>query len=162
MRTSIYILFIVLLVAGCSPAKRIARLQYQGHLKLESDTIYVAGEPKDTTITVYMAGDTVVKEVLLFVEGEKIEMEPAEVETELVYAEAHAEDNKIILTVIQKEALFEHNLEDAIRRDTVRITEVQTEYVETIPKMFPFYKSGFFISLGRLVIFITLLILKKQ
>ncbi len=161
MRTSIYIFIIALLAASCSPTKQIARLQRNGHLVMSSDTIYTPGEVRDTTITVYMEGDTVVKEMLLFVEGEKVEMEPVEAETELAYAEAHIEGNKIILTLEQKETFFEYNLENAIRVDTIRIVDVQIEYRDKIPKSHPFYKSGFFIFLSLTLIMITLLILRK-
>ena len=162
MRTSIYTLLIALMLAGCSPVKQIAKLQEKGYLLPSSDTIYIPGEPRDTTITVYMEGDTVVKEVLLFIEGEKVKMEPVEAETELAYARAEEIDGKIILTLEQKEAFFEHNLEGAIRVDTVHIVDVLEVIKEVTPKNYPFYKSGFFIFLCLTLIMITLLILRRR
>ena len=156
MRSSIYTLVIALMVAGCSPMKQIARLQERGYLLPSSDTIYVPGEPRDTTIRIYMAGDTVVKETLLFVEGERVEMEPVEAETELAYARAEEVDGKIILTLEQKEAFFEHNLEGAIRVDTLKVIDVQIEYRDKIPKSHTFYKFWFFISIGLILITIIL------
>lgn len=150
------------MVAGCSPQKQIARLQVKGYLHMTSDTIYTPGEMRDTTITVYMEGDTVVKETLIFMEGEKVKMEPVEAETERSYAEAHREGDKIILTLIDKEGFFDHDLEGAIRTDTIRIVDIQIEYRDKIPKMFPFYKSGFFILLGLVLLTIILRALIKK
>ena len=155
-------MLIALLVASCSPQKQIARLQMNGHLQMESDTIFTPGEVRDTTITVYMEGDTVVKEVLLFVVDEEVQMEPVEAETEFAYARAEEVDGKIRLTLEQKESFYDFDIEGVIRTDTVRITDVQIEYRDKIPKSHAFYKSGFFISIGLLLIFITLLILKKR
>lgn len=159
MRSFIYILFIALLAASCSPAKQIARLQGKGYLLPSIDTIYSPGEVRDTTITIYVEGDTVVKEVLLFVEVESVEMEPVEVDTEFAHAKAHIENNKIILTLIQKEAFFEHNLEDVIRRDTIYIKNIVEVIKEVQPKSHTFYKSGFFILLGLIIIIIILLLI---
>jgi len=162
MRGVLSIVIIGLLFAGCSSSKQIARLQKKGYLLPSTDTIYVSGEPKDTTITVYMEGDTVVKEVLLFMDGEMPTIDPVEAETEFAHASAREEGGKIILTLTQKDAFFDHHLEDAIQVDTIYIKDVLEVIKEVEPKNYSFFKSGFWILLGLTLFMILLLILIKR
>jgi len=158
----IIIICLALILASCSPQRRLARLLERHPLPETHDTLYLPGETiyKDTTITRYLPGETVVFDLLVDV--------PIDIpdtfliaETTLATALAHLKDNRLGLELIQKDSVFKFLLEKAIRenRDTVRI-----ETVKEVPKLIPpnpFWKNGFWVVGGLLVLMILLLILRK-
>lgn len=150
----IFLLLTIVAMASCSPQRRLARLLDKYPQPERIDTVYIPGETiyKDTTIYRTLPGETDTVEVYVDV---PIDLPDTSIlaETELALAQAFLENNILRLELQQKEAKLRLKLDNAIResRDTLKITEEKvvtvTEYKEK-----PFYKNGFFILSGLIVV----------
>ena len=168
MRKIINILLITLLVAGCSPQKRLGRLLLK--YPIPPEITYTPGpiEYRDTTIYRDVPGETIIKvldldDLLASIDcPEMPEIEPIHAETELASVDVWVDEGKLKMRLIQNDKLFQFYLDSAIResRDTVwmdRVIPVEVK-VKVVPKSHLFYKYGFFITLGILLIVIALML----
>lgn len=143
----------IMVLASCSPQRRLARLLERYPLPETHDTVYLPGKTiyKDTIITRYVPGDSVEVEIPIFVPVD-IPDTAIRANTGLASATAYLQDNTLGLRLIQNDSLFKFLLDSAIREniDTVRI-----EIVKEVPKLVPpnpFWKNGFWILTGVLIL----------
>ncbi len=172
MRTSIYMLLIALMVVGCSPQKRLGKLLLK--YPIPPEITYTKGpiEYKDTTIIKYLPGETITEildlnDLLSTVECPEIpDIKPVHAETSLASVDVWVDEGKLKVRLIQHDSIFQFHLDNAIREnsDTVWIDRIVLVDVKVKPKDYSFYKSGFFIFLGLIIIIITLLLvfIKKK
>lgn len=167
MRKIVNILLITLLVAGCSPQKRLSRLLEK--YPIPPEITYTQGpvEYRDTIIYREVLGETVIEtwdmdDLLATIEfPEAAPIKPIHAETDLASVDAWVDEGKLKIRLIQNDSLFQFYLDNAIResRDTIRIDRVIPVEVLVIPKSYDFYKYGFFITLGILLLVIILMLI---
>lgn len=151
MRTVLIILSLVIL-AGCSPQRRLARL----HERFPPDTITKIEYRdtiiyRDTTLFRYLPGDTVVIIDSFAVEVDLPYMELTRAST-LAEAKAWVQGRAMGLELIQKDSMFQFLLDSALVNniDSIFILKEVPFPVEIKPN--PFYKNGFFILAGLILI----------
>jgi len=157
-------ILIVLLLASCSPSKRLARLLEKYPQPERVDTVYTPGKTVyiDTTIYVQIPGETDTVEVLVDV---PIDLPDTTIyaSTLLANAKASLYNNILRLKLEQREKVLEFLLDSTIREhsDTLIVTKENvvtvTEYRDK-----PFYKSGFFILAGLIIIALLFYFLLKR
>ena len=149
------VILIVLILASCSPQKRLGRLLE----RFPPDTL-VRIEHRDTTIykdsTVYLeipGKDSVVEVPLSYNE--------VFAHTDYAWARAYIEDTTLGLELHQKDTLIKFVLDSVIvnHHDTTFIKQTVLVDKPIPPK--PFWKIGFLITGILLILIIALLILRK-
>ena len=162
MKNKVVVLFCLVILASCSPQKRLARLLEKYPLPTETeieyrDTIIY----RDTVVYIYMPGDTIRDSVLIPVE---VDMPYMELKRAVMYAEATAwiRNNQLGLQIIQYDTLFKFKLDSAIKMniDTLIIKEIVT--VPEIIKQNSFWKHGFLVLAGLILIGLVLFFLLKR
>lgn len=158
----IVVLVSLVILVSCSPQKRLARLLDKYPLDTETvvqyrdTTIY-----RDTIIFVQIPGDTIIDSILIPVE---VDVPYMELKRAVTYAEATAwiQNNRLGLRIIQYDTLFRFKLDSAIRMniDTMFVQETITvpEYI----KQNSFWKHGFLVLAGLILIGLILLFLLKR
>lgn len=156
-----------IIVTGCSCEKRIARLIDKCPIDPVIDYNTVIAY-RDTVIEVFVPGETEYIEVPVPVTEncpELPQIKPVTVETEFARAEASLISDRLKLSLIQKNKLFQFKLDSAIKTntDTITITSYIKQEVPVKPKYCDFFMYGFWVSLGILLLLaaIVILILKK-
>jgi hypothetical protein len=145
--------FIIFILAGCSPQRRLARLLERYPLPEVHDTVYLPGKTvyKDTTIYRYLPGEIDTVEIQVPVPF-AIPDTSVTALTSLATARAYLKHNRLGLSLIQNDSLFKFLLDSAIRenRDTIKI-----ETVKEVPKLVPpnpFWRNGFWVLVGVLIV----------
>jgi hypothetical protein len=154
MKKLIFLLSIVIL-AGCSPTKRLARLLERHPVPEKIDTVFTPGETvyKDTTVYKYLPGETAVESLYIDVPV-SIPDTVLVAHTSAAGAIAWLQNNQLGLRLIQYDKVFEFMLDSAIRENTPDTIRITNEKIVTVEKMVnkPFYRSGFFILAGLIII----------
>jgi len=118
-------LLLMIVLVGCSPTKRLARLLERYPIPETHDTVLIPGEViyRDTIIYKYLPGESTVNNVY-FHDTVNIPDTIIMAETTFARALAHLDDNHLGLELIQFDTVFKWKLDSAIRvnRDTIRIT----------------------------------------
>lgn len=165
MKRILLILSIVIL-AGCSPTKRLARLLERYPMEPTVDTVYRDTTIyRDTVVTKYLPGESVVNNVYVEVPG-TLPDTVIWAETSLAYAAAHLESNHLGLELIQYDSVFKWKLDSALVQniDTVIITrDVPYPIIEKAKGVKTFWRSAA-IVLGVIVLIgmILLLVVRKK
>jgi len=153
---------VILILVGCSPQKRLARL-LERH-PLSTDTVVIVKDTtiwRDTTVFRLIPGDTIYKDTVIAYE---IDIPYTELITRSTLAEATAWifNNSLGLELIQYDSLFEFKLDSAIRvdKDSVYVEIVREIPVEIKPNLF--WKHGFLVLAGLILIGLILLFLLKR
>lgn len=152
-----------MILASCSSTKRLARLLERHPLPERHDTVYIPGETIyiDTTVYRYLPGDTVEKKVYVDVPYD-IPDTSIVAFTELASARAFLRDNQLGLWLAQYDTVFQWKLDSAIRinKDTVMVIQETTvpEYIKTGT----FWRSGFLVLAGLIIIFAVLFFLLRR
>lgn len=153
------LLLAIAILASCSPAKRLARLLEKYPQPVEIDTVYTPGKTiyKDTTVFKFFPGEVSVESVYIDVPV-AIPDTFIEAHTSTADAIAWIQNNELGLQLIQYDTLIQWKIDSAIRihSDTIYIEKEQivtvTEYKDR-----SFYKSGFFIFGGLVLVMLLLL-----
>lgn len=160
MKYHVVVFLIVIVLAGCSPQRRLARLLERFPIPETSDTIYnTIIAYRDTMIFELIPGDTVYRDTILPSQAEFLYME---LKTRVTLAEATAWvlDNKLGLELIQYDTILTWMIDSAIveRADTVRIysEKVITKTIQEKPN--PFWKNGFWVLAGVVLVIILLML----
>jgi len=150
-----WILLIILVLNSCTTQKRC--LQKFPPIVGVDTIIYTTTVYRDTVILRYLPGDTVFSHSIEKVPV-RAAIRPVEAETSLAYARAWISEKRLRLMLIQKDSVFRFKLDSAIRANEriEYITEIKTHQLP--PK--PFYKRGFFILAGVLLLFFILIVRK--
>lgn len=152
---------VVILLCGCSPQRRLARLLERFPPPTASDTIHVDSTIyRDSLVYIYILGDTVEKRVEIDVPVDLPDT-VLEAETNWARAEAGLVSNELYLELIQKDTVVVEILDSVIVYHYDTITNTNTTYfrIPTEPHSFKFYRSGFFIFLGLILVGMILLFL---
>ena len=156
------LLSVVILLWGCSPQRRLANLLER--FPLDADTVI---EYRDTTIysdtTLY---DTIPGEIILdsiFIPVE-IDLPFTELTTASTLASAHAWvlDNQLRLELTQYDTVFVWKLDSALRQDIDTIYMQVVKEVPVIEKVGTFWKHGFLVLAGLILIGQTLFFVLKR
>ena len=158
-----FVLFLaIVILAGCSPTRRLARLLERYPMPEKIDTLYTPGKTiyRDTTVYKYLPGEVSVESTHIDVPI-SIPDTFIEAHTSTADAIAYLQDNVLGLQIIQYDTVIQWKIDSALvyHRDTVVITK-DIPY-PVIEKAKPFYKNGFWVVGGLLVLMILLLILRK-
>jgi len=155
-----FILFLaIVILAGCSPTRRLARLL--DRFPLPADTLIEYRDTiiyRDSIIFEQIPGDTVWRDTIIPVE---VDIPDTELKTASTYSEATAWilDNRLGLELIQYDTILQFIL------DSVKVHQIDTVYVEVIKDIptsvnpNPFYKNGFFVLVGLIVLTLFLFFL---
>lgn len=161
-------ILLVVILAACSPQKRLTRLLDNHPYLVSKDTVFKPGPVvyRDTTVFREVPGDTA------YIESTIVEYEPWDddgwwedpiapplnvppvwVSTELATAKAWVERNVLKALLIQKDSVFRFKLDSAIRmnQDTITVERLIKYQIPMDPPTFKFYRAGFWI-LGVLII----------
>ena len=155
MKQIIIALMTLVILASCSPQRRLARLLERHPQPEKIDTLYLPGETiyKDTTVFKYLPGETVTVNVPFDV---PIDIPDTVIiaETSFATALAYLDDNHLGLDLIQNDTVFQWKLDSAIRENTPDTLKITNETIVTVEKLVnkPFYRSGFFILAGLIII----------
>ena len=151
----------MVIATGCSPQRRLARLLERYPLPETRDTIYIPGKIiyRDTIVFKYLPGETQVNNV--YVEVPKTLPDTIiMVQTTLARAFAHLDDNHLGLELVQFDSVFRFKLDSAIFENTPDTVKIET--IKEVPKLIPpkpFYKNGFFVLVGLIVLTLFLFFL---
>jgi len=161
-----FILFLtIVILASCSPQRRLARLLERYPLPEKVDTLYLPGEKvyKDTTIYRDIPGETVEVAVLVDVPINIPDTSLFAV-TDLAEATAYLRDNVLGLELKQLDRIYEFKLDSAIRENTPDTVYIISEKVVTVEKLVtkPFYKNGFFILVSLILVGMILSLLFRK
>ena len=156
----IILLLLAVSLLGCSPQKRLARLLERYPIQPIVDTLYLPGPIffKDTIITKYLPGETDSVEILIPVPFD-IPDTSIYAFTTLAHATARLEDNRLGLDLVQLDSLFQWKLDSAIREHSDTVMILKEVPYPVIKKAKPFYKNGFFILAGLILVGMILLFL---
>lgn len=152
-----FVLFLaIVILAGCSPTRRLARLLERYPLPEKIDTLYLPGETvyKDTTIYRDVPGETVEVAVPVDVPV-NIPDTSILAETTLARAEASLKDNVLSLKLEQLNQIYQFKLDSAIREHSDTIQIIKEIPFPVIEKAKPFYKNGFFILAALVVLLLV-------
>jgi hypothetical protein len=160
MKAFVYILLIALLM-GCATEKRCLKKyppQLERDTTVESVVVY-----DDTIIYVRIPGDTTINEVTILMPSPRPKIEPVTAEVSLAWAEARVMEDKLRLTLVQKDSILEFKLDSAIRAssDTIRIKDIRIIEQKVQPKWFAFFRAGFWILGVLMILTILFLVLRK-
>jgi len=154
--------FMLVILAGCSAERRLARLLERYPLPETSDSIHHDTVIyRDTLILERFVGDTV-RDTILIPVGEDLPYMELKRASTLAEATAWLLDNQLGLELIQYDTLFHIPLDSVLveRFDTIIIETVKTVTVEK--KMSSFWKHGFLALVGLfLVVMILWFTLKR-
>ena len=153
-------MFVILV--GCSPQKRIARLLERFPLdssiviEYRDTTIY-----KDTTIFERIPGDTVWRDTILPVE---VDLPYMELKTRSSLAEARAWilDNRLGLELIQYDTIFVFKLDSALSQDIDTMFVVNNIPYPVIEKIGKFWMHGFLVLAGLILLGLILFFLLRR
>jgi len=163
MKNKLVFILAMMILASCSPQRRLARLLERYPLPEKIDTLYLPGETiyKDTTIYTEIPGETVTVELYVDVPV-SIPDTSILAETELAVAKAYLKDNTLGLELKQLNQIYQFKLDSAIRMhsDTI-VIEKETTVKEYI-KPNPFWKNGFYILAGLIVVVLFLFFLLRR
>jgi hypothetical protein len=156
----VVVFFIVVILAGCSPQRRLARI-FDRHPDLMAvdtvihDTIIY----RDTTIYVLLPGDTVEVEVALEV---PVDLPDTTIATSTDYsrAEAGLQDNVLWLTLVQTDTIVEIVLDSVLVEKEVEKVVTQTVTVETGISLF--WRHGFLVLGGLILVGLILFFLLRK
>jgi len=153
----VLLLLIVIILSGCSIERHIAWHLQKHPLPAIHDTTYIINTfIRDTIVYEQIPGDTVVDSIPIPVEIDLPYMELKRIST---WSEATAwiRDNRLGLELVQYDTVIQILLEAAIveHRDTVKI--ITTVEVPVLVKPKPFWKHGFFVLAGLIVVSMILL-----
>lgn len=163
MKKVLFILTLVIL-ASCSPTKRLARLLERHPQPEKRDTLYIPGETiyRDTTVYKYLPGEVSVESTYIDVPI-SIPDTFIEASTSAADAIAYLQDNVLGLQLIQFDTVIQWKIDSALvyHTDTIK---VNVEKIVTVEKMVnkPFYKNGFFILAGLISIALLFYFLLKR
>jgi hypothetical protein len=154
MKQVVFLTMIVLV--GCSCPTRLSRLMERCPPPTTSDTIYnTVLVYRDTTIYRTIPGDTIRDSIVIPVEVELPEISLKQRST-LAEATAWIRSQQLGLELIQYDSIFEFKLDSAIweSRDTITIVTIKSipKYIK--PK--PFWKHGFLVLAGLVLITLVL------
>jgi hypothetical protein len=154
------ILVLAVILAGCSPQKRLARLLERYPIRPTVDTFYKVGPTiyRDTVVFRYVPGETVTQSIYIDVPVD-IPDTFMEVESSMATALAWLQSNELGLELHQKDSVFEFKLDSALQvnKDTVEV--IRDMPYPVIEKAKPFYKIGFYILGGIVVLMLFFLFL---
>ena len=162
----ILFIFILAILAGCSPTKRLARLLERYPMEPTVDTVYRDTTIyRDTIVTRYLPGESTVNNVYVEVPG-TLPDTVIWAETSLAWAAAHLNSNHLGLELIQNDTLFKWKLDSALvhKIDTIIITrDVPYPVIEKAKGVKVFWRSATII-LGAIVLIgmILLLVVRKK
>jgi hypothetical protein len=158
----IVVVFMIVILAGCSPQKRLARLL--DRYPLSQDTVIEYRDTtiwRDTTITRLIPGDTVFRDTLIPFE---VDLPDTELKTTSTFAEASAgiRSNVLWLELIQYDTVFVFKLDSALRQDIDTVFVEVVKEVPTLVKQSSFWKHGFLVLAGLILIGLCLWFLLKR
>jgi hypothetical protein len=153
-----FVLFLaIVILAGCSPTRRLARLLERYPIPEKIDTLYTPGKTiyRDTTVYKYLPGEVSVESLYIDIPI-SIPDTFIEAHTSTADAIAYLQDNVLGLQIIQYDTVIKWKIDSALvyHRDTVVITK-DIPY-PVIEKAKPFYKNGFFILAGLILVSLVL------
>ena len=162
MKNKFLLILTIAILASCSPQRRLARLldrfPLDSTIKIEyRDTIIY----KDTTLYKYLPGEADTVELYVDV---PISLPDTVLltRTSLAEATAYLQDNILGLRLVQFDSLFQWKLDSALRHDIDTLIIVKTIPFPVIEKAKPFYKNGFFILAGLILLgFVLFLVIRK-
>jgi hypothetical protein len=155
---------IVILLCGCSPQRRLARLlerfppDTSSNIEYRTHTVY-----RDTGITRYLPGEIVTDSFPVRIPFNlPIPDTSITLSTSLATSTAWLEDNVLGVSLQQYDSLFQFLLDSAIRenRDTIIITK--TIPYPVIEKVGQFWKHGFIVLAVLIVVGLVLFFLLKR
>jgi len=156
------LLLVVVLLWGCSPQRRLANLLERFPLE---ETISIEYRDtliyRDTTITRYLPGDTVYRDTLIPFEVDIPDMELTTAST-LAQASAGLRDNHLWLELIQYDSILKFKLDSAIQESsdtTINIIRIPYPVIEKVGQ---FWKHGFLILAGMILVLAVLWFLLKK
>jgi len=122
-------------------------------VKIPGDTVYAESSWNDDFVWTTLPEGTTPPDVTVEHRVERIRAD-----VPLAYSEAWVENNTLKMMLVQKDSILEFKL-DSVKQfsvDTISISVV--EYIDRVvpPKMFTFFKSGFWVLLGLIIIIIIL------
>lgn len=157
----VVVFFIVISMVGCSCPKRLTRLMERCPPPVEVDTVYsTLILYRDTIIYREIPGQTIRDTVKVPVEVELPEMSLKSAST-LAEATAWIKDFELGLELIQYDSILEFKLDSAIRvsTDTITFTETETVVKTVTEPPNPFYRNGFWVLAGLIVLSLILFFL---
>lgn len=163
MRNVLLILTIAIL-ASCSPQRRLARLLERYPVPEKIDTVYAPGQTiyRDTTVFKYLPGQVAVESLYIDVPV-PIPDTFITASTATADAIAYLQDNELGLQLIQYDTVIRWKIDSALvtQRDTVVITRDKIVTVEKLVTK-PFYRNGFFILAGLILIVLVLFFVLRK
>ena len=155
MKRLFYTLVTLAILTSCSCPKQLVRLQKRCPLPEKRDTVWIQGETiyRDTVIYRYLPGESKTVEVRIPVVRDLPDTSII-LQTTYATALAHLKKNKLGLELIQHDTVFQFLLEKAIKeqKDTIVVTNEKIVTVEKEIPPKPFWKIGFLIMAGLIVI----------
>jgi len=144
-----YLPFILLILSSCITQRKC-------YEKFPPDTVTVTHDTtifRDTIVYRTIKGDTVYKEVKLpySVPIERT-YQPITLKTSLAISKAWVAGNRLKMLLVQKDSILQFKL-DSVKRASQH-TEIITKIVEKPLPQKPFYRIGFFILAGMIILLI--------
>jgi len=162
MKRSSVLLLLLVILAGCSAEKRLARL-LERH-PLPTDTVVVVTDTiiwRDSIVYRTIPGETIYRDTIIPVE---IDLPYMELKSRSSLAEAHAwvVDNQLGLFLNQFDSVFEFKLDSAIQinKDSVYVEVVREVPVEIKPNLF--WKHAFLVLAGLILTLASLWFLLRR
>lgn len=156
----VVVFFIMFSMVGCSCPKRLTRLMERCPPPVEVDTVYsTLVLYRDTIIYRKIPGQIIRDTVKVPVE---VEMPETNLKSVSALAEATAwiKDFELGLELIQYDSILEFKLDSAIRvsADTITMTETETVIKTVTEPPNPFWRNGFWVLVGIVVLGMILLL----
>jgi hypothetical protein len=170
MKPLIFLFFISFFIFSCSPAKRMHRLvtKHPDLIETKIDTIIKDSIVyEDRIVEKIIPADTVYGDTVYLPIGVQSIQDIyaiARAENDLSVAIAELKEGKLTATVITKLSRLEFKLDSAIVKHHKLTTINKTVYVtvEVPPKWAKFYRRGFFILIGLIMVVIVVLIVARK
>ena len=160
----VILISVVILLCGCSPQKRLARLLER--FPIDTTTIIEYRDTviyRDTLVTRYLPGEIVIDSVMVRIPVEvPIPDTSVTLHTSLATSIAWLEDNVMGMRLIQYDTLFQFLLDSAIRENSDTITITNNIPYPVIEKTGLFWKYGFITLAGLILILAVLWFLLRK
>lgn len=163
MKNKLLLILSIVILAGCSPTKRLARLLERYPLAETHDTLYLPGETvyKDTTVFKYLPGEISSESIYIDVPI-SIPDTFIEVKTSTAKAIAWLDSNELGLQVIQYDTVIQWKIDSALVYHTDTIIVIHDIPFPVVEKVKPFYKNGFFILAGLILVGLAMFFLLRR
>lgn len=161
MKQAVVVALFAVILAGCSPQKRLARLLERYPIPIDTIRVDTMTIYRDSAVRIYLPGDTAWKAVFIELPKPVYPMDTAiSVETDYARAEAGVVVDSLWLRLEQTDTLVVYTLDSVIVEKEVEKEIIKTVTVKEKPN--PFWRNGFLILAVLFVLALVLLIVFRK